>query len=79
MTLMTLTVIRRANKMGDKSVRKEDVMDYFGEFMDEERAEYWAERVEGGSYFDKMNKIRDMLVESGYSVPFRAGYRRSVK
>lgn len=61
--------------MNKTSVR--DIMDYFGEFMNEEKAEELIRKVKGGhSYFEEMNGIRDMLREQGYSVPFRAVYRR---
>lgn len=53
-----------------------DIMDYFGEFIDEEKAEKLIKEIDGHSYFEKMNKIRDMLVRDGYEVPFRAVYRR---
>ena len=54
----------------------EDVMDYFGEFIDKEQAnEILKESIDDG-YFKTMHKIRSKLLDMGYSVPFRAVYRR---
>ena len=61
---------------GDR-VRKEDVKEYFGEFFNDEDAEKMAELAYGKSFFEQMNRIRDALIRNGYSVPFRAVYRRA--
>lgn len=54
-----------------------DVMSYFGEFVSEEEAIQMLEKEKGNSYFETMNSIRSILINRGYSVPFRATYRRT--
>ena len=67
----------------------ETVMDYFGELFssdDESQAyamEYLEElalQVEGEMYhktlFTRMHRLRELLIEAGYEVPFRAVYHR---
>jgi hypothetical protein len=54
----------------------EDVISYFGEYLDKSSASDIMDRVNGNSYFELMNKVRDKLIEEGYSVPFRSVYRR---
>jgi len=59
-----------------------DVMDYFGEELrDIDMAKAVMDIVEvrlpgRHSYTEYMNEVRKILMESGYNVPFRAGYRR---
>ena len=56
----------------------EDVMNYFGEYVDEKQAiELLKEagRLQEG-FFGTMHEIRRILIERGHSVPFRAVYRR---
>lgn len=61
----------------DSSWRVEDIIDYFGEFVDEGRAKEFIEEIDGDSYWDKMNSVRMVLMSEGNSVPFRAVYRRA--
>ena len=61
----------------DSSWRMEDIMDYFGEFVDEDRAKKFIEEIKGDSYWDKMNSVRMILISEGNSVSFRASYRRA--
>lgn len=67
--------IRRVGDYHKDEVWVEDVMDYFGECIDEEYAKEMLKQCPGG-YFEIMNKIRSILLDRGYSVPFRATYRR---
>ena len=63
----------------------EDVMEYFGKELDSEEraravmglAEKELQGQERVTYFSLMNQTRDILIRSGYSVPFRAVYRRA--
>jgi len=55
----------------------EDVMNYFGEFIDKEQANKILKESIGDGYFETMHKIRSKLLDMGYSVPFRAVYRRT--
>ena len=61
----------------DSSWKMEDIMDYFGEFVDEDRAKKFIEEIKGDSYWDKMNSVRMILISEGYSVSFRSVYRRT--
>jgi hypothetical protein len=54
--------------------RVETIMDYFGEFIDKDRAKELA--VVGDNFWDRMNKIREILRGEGHDVPFRARYVR---
>jgi hypothetical protein len=56
----------------------EDVMNYFGEYVDKEQAMVLLNSCigKGDGYFGVMNEIRNRLISMGYSVPFRAIYRR---
>lgn len=58
-------------------VKVKDVMDYFGEYLNEEQAEQVIELVKGSSFFEKMNGIRNILLRGGYDVIFRGVYRRA--
>lgn len=59
-------------------IRVEDIIDYFGEFLDREQAEVMLRRVgSGGAYFEAMHRIRGILKDKGFDVPFRAVYRRT--
>lgn len=58
----------------------EDIMDYFGEFIEEgEVSELlkMARYAGGEGYFETMHEIRRILLERGFSVPFRSVYRRT--
>lgn len=56
-------------------VEVEDVMEYFGEYVNEELAKVLIEAASGPSHFARMNMIRDILIEEGHEVIFRSGYR----
>ena len=60
-------------------VRVIDLMDYFGEFINEEQAEDILRRTSGVVGFAFMNGVRDMLKAQGHDVPFRSVYRRANK
>ena len=71
--------------MIDKGFIKE-VMAYFGDELGcEGEAESVVEIVKKnkglreGLYFEFMNGIREVLIERGFDVPFRAVYKRRVK
>jgi len=55
----------------------DDVMNYFGEFVNEEQAKKLWQESKGNGYFETMHNIRSKLLDMGYSVPFRAIYRRT--
>jgi hypothetical protein len=59
-------------------IRVEDIMDYFDEYINVEQAKVLLMSLgSGGGYFETMHRIRGILKEKGFDVPFRAGYRRT--
>ena len=69
---------RRVGIYHKREIWVEDVIDYFGDFVDRDEARELIERVSGRSnnYFKSMSDIRDILIERGHSVSFRSVYRR---
>lgn len=67
----------RVGNWHKKVIWIEDVIDYFGEYMSEEEGEELLKENMSKSYFKTMNRIRDILLEKGHSVPFRSVYRRT--
>jgi hypothetical protein len=65
-------------KVRDKRswMKVEEVMSYFGDYMNIERADMLVREIKGKSFFDSMNRIRDILLEEEHSVPFRSVYKR---
>lgn len=56
--------------------RAREIMDYFGEFIDDSRARELA-KLGSNSVWESMNNIRMMLRAEGHDVPFRSKYRRA--
>ena len=68
---------KRVGVYHKSEVWTEDVMSYFGEFVNEEQAEELLRRSKESGYFEIMHEIRGKLLAMEYSVPFRAVYRRT--
>ena len=63
-----------------EEISVEDIIDFFGGFLDRPQAENMFRRVgSGGVLFESMHRIRSILIEQGHNVPFRAAYRRRKK
>ena len=77
---LLMEVIKMVEKVGvyhKTELWIDDVMDYFGEFIDKEQASDLLQESKGIGYFEVMHGIRSKLLDMGYSVPFRAVYRRT--
>ncbi len=55
----------------------EDVMNYFGEFVNEEQALKLLQESRGSGFFEVMHEIRNKLLDMGHCVRFRSVYRRT--